>query len=366
MDNIIIKKVTGTKADIQQFIDTLNLQDYFSSGDKVVIKPNFVAPRENQTGATTNLDLIAVIAEKLHSLGIEPSLFEVPGMEFDRNKVYNFLGIYDFCSKNKIKLLLPERNDYEYFYSKERTLMKGFLLPSFLRDYKILNLPVMKTHVITKVTLGMKNLMGFCHNDTRKIMHILGIHQTVYELNQVIKPTLTIIDGIYSMEGDGAVYGNVVKSGILIAGKDVLLTDVTACRIMGIDPGTIDYLKRALKDRIEPITKIDPVKFYKLPKQGMIYQGFYRMLYLIDLVWEPLFRIHFNEWLYRTGIAGTHPLLRKVEICAECGLCITHCPEKAISDELKINRKKCIRCLRCYAICPIGRISVKGLSNPGH
>ncbi len=52
-----------------------------------------------------------------------------------------------------------------------------------------------------------------------------------------------MIDGFVGMEGRGPVHGNPVKMDTIIAGTDVVATDATATRVMGIDPQTIEHIK---------------------------------------------------------------------------------------------------------------------------
>jgi len=54
----------------------------------------------------------------------------------------------------------------------------------------------------------------------------------------------------------------------------------------------------------------------------------------------------------------------KEERCKECGLCIAHCPNEAISFSDRLNSAgyrpvevddaKCIKCGICYTMCPDG------------
>ena len=65
----------------------------FRRGDKVILKPNFVAPRKSSTGTTTSLELIRALAGMLKDNGAEPYLCESPGMEYSWEQVFEYLGI---------------------------------------------------------------------------------------------------------------------------------------------------------------------------------------------------------------------------------------------------------------------------------
>ena len=72
-----------------------------------------------------------------------------------------------------------------------------------------------------------------------------GISKVVVDINTVIKPALTVIDGFVAMEGRGPTNGTPVKMDLIIAGKDVVATDATAARIMGFDPAEISHIRTA-------------------------------------------------------------------------------------------------------------------------
>ncbi|MCD4830123.1 MAG: DUF362 domain-containing protein [Candidatus Cloacimonetes bacterium] len=349
---------------VDKLLNDIGFDAMFSAGDTVVLKPNFVAPRDNSAGATTSLALIERLARRLRSLGAIPVLTEVSGMEFDTRQVFGFLGVDEMAKACGLEILIPTEADYVRVFLTRGKALKQARINRLAFEAKLINLPVLKTHVITGVTTGMKNLMGLVDNRTRKQMHIRGIHQCIADLATVIQPTLTICDATRSMEGDGAVYGTARKTDMLFASTDQRALDRVLCDFMGVDWRSIGYIRRSL-----PPADIDlrggftPQRFV-MPRQGAIYRLFYRAMYLVDMVWEPLFHIHFNEFLYKTGRFGTHPFILADSECAACRRCIEVCPTDAIHGDWSIDPKRCLRCLRCYDACPRGLIHVKGFSNP--
>ena len=80
----------------------------------------------------------------------------------------------------------------------------------------------------------------------RKVkFHSLGISKVIVDINAVLRPKLTVIDGFYALEGPGPIRGYPVKMDLIIAGRDPVATDATACRIMGIDPYEVYHIRRA-------------------------------------------------------------------------------------------------------------------------
>ena len=69
--------------------------------------------------------------------------------------------------------------------------------------------------------------------------------ESVVELNRTFRNTFAIVDGVIGMEGNGPIQGTPKHSGVLVMGSDLVAVDATCCRIMGIDPEKVDYLRMA-------------------------------------------------------------------------------------------------------------------------
>lgn len=85
----------------------------------------------------------------------------------------------------------------------------------------------------------------------------MGISKVIVDINTVLKPALTVIDGFIGMEGPGPVNGTPVKMDLVLVGKDVVATDAVACRVMGINPHEIKHIKKAHEKGIGTIDGID-------------------------------------------------------------------------------------------------------------
>jgi uncharacterized protein (DUF362 family) len=89
--------------------------------------------------------------------------------------------------------------------------------------------------------------------------HAKGISDVVVDINSVLKPALTVIDGFVGMEGRGPVDGTPVKMDLIIAGTDVVATDAIAARIMGFDPNQIKHIRTAAQKELGTIRDIEVV-----------------------------------------------------------------------------------------------------------
>src|SRR5208283_3343852 len=127
--------------------------------------------------------------------------------------------------KDKVKIPIPSCETLE-----------NITVPRIVTESAVISAAKLKTHMSTKVTLGMKNMFGLLPDKLKMKYHAKGISKVVVDINTALKPALTVIDGFVAMEGRGPTNGTPVKMDLIIAGKDVVATDATAARVMGFDP----------------------------------------------------------------------------------------------------------------------------------
>ena len=120
----------------------------------------------------------------------------------------------------------------------------------------IIDLPVLKTHAQTVVSLGIKNLKGGLDIPSRKRCHSAdperNLDAYVARLADPLPPILTLIDGIYSLERGPAFDGKPKRTDLLIASRDVLSADLVGARLLGFDPGCVPHLSFAAANRRRP------------------------------------------------------------------------------------------------------------------
>ncbi len=339
-----------------------------------VLKPNFVAGRSAETGSTTSFALLKAVAEEVRACGAEPVLCETPGTEFDREATYTILGVEQFCADNGIRIarIDPEGGEQDWIALRPAGAkrLRHFRIPRFMQDACLINLPVLKTHVVSTMTLGMKNLMGILPRPDRRAMHTFGIAQSIVDMNCGIKPDLIIVDGSVGQDGEGPLYGDRADLQVLVAGRDSLAVDLACCQIVGVKPGDIPHLKLALEQLGRPSWSqvgddVGVIKQFRLPQQKTLYRFIFWLMYPLDYPysWIAERGEHFCTALFSTGIVGTRPQINEAN-CTRCGTCVEACPLPGVIDlkTLRVNYRTCQRCLLCYEACPENAIDVKGYS----
>jgi len=249
----------------------LDLIDYPSTlvgYKKVLIKVNFITTMTWDTGATTDPIVVEAIIQRLKKLPMEIYVVESDATMTNADKAFQATGMAEMCKQYGVECLnLRHVKDKVKIKIPNSECLKNITVPRILTESAIISAAKMKTHMATKVTLGMKNMFGLLPDKFKAKYHAKGISKVIVDINTVIKPHLTVIDGFVAMEGKGPVDGSPVKMDLVIAGKDAVATDATAARAMGIDPHEISHIRTAHQkglgniDNIEIVgTKLDDVK----------------------------------------------------------------------------------------------------------
>jgi len=113
----------------------------------------------------------------------------------------------------------------------------------------LVNLPVMKAHNQTVVSLGIKNLKGLIDIPSRKKCHTMtpgkDLHFWVSKLANKMPPMFTLQDGIYTNERGPGPDGKLRRSNLLVASADVLSADLVGAAVLGYSPGQVPHIAHA-------------------------------------------------------------------------------------------------------------------------
>lgn len=125
----------------------------------------------------------------------------------------------------------------------------------------VVNLPVLKTHAQTVVSLGIKNLKGLIDVNSRKRSHsphpIKNLDYMVARLANKLPPCFTLLDGIYTTERGPFFDGRLRRSNLLVASSDIFSADKVGAKVLGYDPSEVPHLVHAAQDFGRPIDLSD-------------------------------------------------------------------------------------------------------------
>jgi len=248
---------------LEPVFKALDLIDYESAlvgYKKVLIKVNFITTKTWDSGATTDPMVVEAIIQRLKKLPVEIYVVESDATITNADKAFEATGMNEMCKQYGVECLnLRHVEDKVKIKIPNGECLNDITVPRIVTESAIISAAKMKTHMATKVTLGMKNMFGLLPDKLKFKYHAKGISKVIVDINTVIKPVLTVIDGFVAMEGKGPTDGSPVKMDLIIAGKDVVATDATGARVMGIDPHEISHIRTAHQKGLGNIDDIEIV-----------------------------------------------------------------------------------------------------------
>lgn len=251
--------VKGERGHVPVFkaLDLIDYKTALASCSRVLIKVNFITDKTWDTGATTDPIVVEAIIEKLKGLPVTVNVVESDATMTNADKAFEKTGMKAMCERNGVECInLRHVKDKIKLVIPDGETLTSITVPRIVTESAIISAAKLKTHVNTGVTLGMKNMFGLLPDKFKAKYHAMGISKVIVDINSVLKPALTVIDGFVGMEGNGPVDGTPVPIGIIIAGKNVVATDAVACSVMGIDPHSISHIRRALEKDLGKIENV--------------------------------------------------------------------------------------------------------------
>lgn len=332
---------------------------FFKKGERVLLKPNLLAPDPPEKATTTHPIFFEAVAEYFKENGINVFAGDSPSISRSIQSA-KVSGILNICKKLDIKFLKLEKG--KRVKNPEGRFVKSFLIAEKLEEIeKVVNLPKLKNHALTIFTGSLKNIFGLIPGKEKAMWHAKKpdaamFSNMIVDLVKLIKPAFNIMDGIVGQEGNGPRGGNAKYLGFMIMSDDPFLVDLIATISVGYDPYRVHIVREygarenksfnindyeILGDEIEINNSFKKINIYK---QNMLSLTFLNKI--IENLFSPL------------------PYIIKSR-CEKCGLCYESCPSipKTIqwckNSYPHFEYKNCIKCFCCQENCPYNAIVIK-------
>ncbi len=333
--------------------DIGGLESLIKPGDKVLLKPNLLKSAGPSEAVVTHPRVVEEVAKLVIDLGAKPSIGDSPPLG-NLARVLSRSGYDAFMAKLGIKPT-PFKEKITLEFPENRLFKRIDLAKEVFEFDAVINLPKLKTHAQMGLTLGVKNLFGTVIGADKASWHMragkdLDSFATVLvQIYEKVAPAVTIIDAVLGMEGYGPTSGDPRPLGFIASSRDAVAMDAVVCSLVGFgvenlrtcvvgagqgvgiaDRAQIEVLGDKLKDY--------PLKDFRLPKSVNIRWDLSR--------WNPVRRFMENHIITKPDIDLT--------VCKSCGVCMEHCPPKAIRESkgsMIIDRDKCISCFCCHELC---------------
>jgi len=222
-------------------------------GKAVVLKPNLACwdprlPKKVNEWTVTKPQFVADFINFLKTFN--PKSITVAESAFigdNIDKKYKNMKLKDLINDPDIQLLNLDKLPYE----KVKFFDRKIEISEYILNADIfINMPMLKTHGQTFVSIGMKNLKGIISPESKKIFHRYGLFESIAQLSKILLdkglPTFTLVEGLLGLEGIGPLQtGKPREVGCIILGKNTVSVEAVAIAIMGITPEEAKHVKFA-------------------------------------------------------------------------------------------------------------------------
>ncbi len=333
-------------------------------GMKIALKVNLVHGAKPELATTTHPAVISALCELLIARGAEVRVGDSPGGPYAVayvNRVYNVSQLKPIEETGARLNQDFSQREAEY---PEGVQLRRFQYTAWL-DWadEIINVCKLKTHGMMGMTAAAKNLFGVIPGTIKPEYHMrhanpLDFANMIVDIDDYVKPRLSICDAVVGMEGNGPTAGTPRFIGAILAAENPHALDLAAAHIIGLAPEDVPTLIAAQKRGKMP------ARAQELEIAGALFQipDFQNLPARSSIEFAqpfpgPLGRLAGKA--FKRAMRST-PRVEK-PICIGCEKCMEVCPAEAITMQNRlpiIDRKKCIRCFCCQEFCPKGAMVV--------
>lgn len=331
------------------------MESFVEPGQRVLLKPNLLSAKDPSRAVTTHPNLVEAVIEEVRRIGAVPFIGDSPGGAIRGiRRVWTNTGMEEMAERTGVELVSFEASGSKAIEFGKYTF---FISKPVLEADVIISLPKLKTHSLTLLTCAVKNMFGvipgFHKGEQHKLYPKPGeFADMLVHLYKLVTPSLSIVDAVLAMAGNGPSSGDCVELGLLAAGDDAVAIDAVIADVVGFREGFVDTTRIANEMDLGE----GDVRNIAILGDGIgMRPGEFALPSntLKKLIPKPLVRLIAPlVWVQPVIIPGR---------CTGCAFCFESCPVQAISKDgtvYKIDEKKCVKCLCCHELCPDASIEI--------
>jgi uncharacterized protein (DUF362 family) len=228
------------------------MRTFVKKGQKVVVKPNIGWDVSPERAGCTNPKLVSEIIRQCRDAGAS-EVYVLDHTCDNWQRCYKNSGIELAAKEAGAKVVPAHMESYYHDVSIPlgKSLTKAKEHELILDSDVFINVPVLKNHSGSVLTIAMKNLMGNVWD--RGIWHGTDLHQCIADFATFRKPTLNIVDAYAVMKQNGprgvSIEDVVIMKSLLIS-TDIVAVDSAAAKLFGINPADVRHIQLAAEQKV--------------------------------------------------------------------------------------------------------------------
>jgi uncharacterized protein (DUF362 family)/Pyruvate/2-oxoacid:ferredoxin oxidoreductase delta subunit len=323
-------------------------------GKRVLLKPNLAIAFPPERAATTHPEIVGAAIDCLRGLGAEVAVGDSPaGAVRGVKRIWEASGIASVCQARGASLVNFEAGGWVECSASGRT----YRIAKAVFDFDhLVNLPKLKTHVLTLVTAAVKNMFGCVPGLDKSRFHLCNPRPAamsiiLVDVFSIAAPLVSLVDAVDAMEGNGPSSGRARHLGFIAAGADAVALDAVLAHLVGLDPMKVPTTREAWKRGLGE-GRLERIDLEGDPADDLAADHFQvPSNWQFALVPNVLTRL-LARWFWVRPVVDTGS-------CTGCGDCARGCAASAIEvdgGKAAVAYDKCVACLCCIEVCPAGAI----------
>ena len=351
---------------IERAFDALQVWDKIRPGMRVVLKPNLVMSSKPEQAIITHPAFTAAVGKCVQKAGGRVVIAESPGGPYTpaaMKAMFRATGYRDMAEACGFTLYTDCKSREVTLPQAKRCRELSVVEPFLDRDY-LIDLPKLKTHSMVGFSGAVKNLFGTVPGLQKPELHCRfperePFSEMLCDLCHFLGPDLSLMDGIWAMEGNGPTGGQRRDLHVIAGSESPWALDVAAASLVGLEPEKITMLREGHERGYGPLD-LSELELVGDPMETLLAPDF-----LKAQASSTDFIDRLPKFLRPAAkkLATPYPRIDKKR-CVGCGKCAESCPQHTISlrdGKAVIRYQNCIRCFCCHEMCPKHVVQIKRL-----
>lgn len=331
-------------------------------GESVFVKVNLIVPFDPSRAVTTHPEVVRAVVRQLQRVTDRVTIGESPGGPYNKSVLRNSFehtGMAAVAGETGAELNFDTREVLTPAPSGMKMKELVLCAPVVEAD-RVVSVSKLKTHVLTGLTAAVKNHYGCVPGMQKFTYHsrytdAREFSDVIVDVAVTVDSDLSIVDGVWGMEGNGSVWGVPRKMGFLAGGRDPFAVDCAVGQVLGLK-NTLNLPLGAAIER--GVFHGDASRLVMLGDDpaGLRVRGLKLGTKRSIIGWLPApFLVSYSAMFHMRPYIDA-------KTCEGCGKCVEICPGGAIAladGAARVEGSKCIRCYCCYELCESGGVRLE-------
>ncbi len=336
-------------------------EPFVRPGERILVKPNILAGDPPERATTTHPSVVAAVIRLLMESGAEVSYGDSPGTG---SPVVASRKSGISAAAEAVGARFADLDSQADLALKKGSRIESVPIIEAARSCEgIVSVPKLKTHGLVRITGAVKNQLGCVYGLHKARMHVIAqevgdFSELLVDINRALASRLYIMDAVIGMEGNGPRAGRPRRVGAILASRDPVALDATACRLVALDPAHVPTNVSGL-ERGHGTYKAEAIDLLGDRLGDLICSDF-------DVPRSPARHHLMTHLTFMKNLLEPRPVIDAGK-CRKCGVCVDACPvpskalqfrDRSRAAPPRYNYDLCIRCFCCQEMCPHEAITI--------